>query len=458
MTGRVAELNSRLGNLISAPGAVSSKNGAAESFQKVMDQTGSRSDASETEQNLRADVAQKAPAGKSADTGRIKDVSVKNEAPEEMQDIEDEVEKAASAAVMAVAEILNVPVEDVQAAMEQLDLTPTDLLNTDNLAPLVAELKGDGDVSMFLMDSVAYGELKEVIGAVEELDAGILEKFPMTQEEFGDVLQNISEAEDGVLQPAAEQPVVKTQEESGPVVVVKDMTNERQTADTTVNTEAQDGQKTEEVIPEAQDAQKGAPGEEKHTEEQEKSFQGNANAQPFEQIYNPVRNQVPVEESYHHSAHVDTDDIMRQITEQIKLSLKPESTIMEMELNPASLGRVSVHLEAKNGMITAQFAAQNAAVKEAIESQAVQLRETLEAQGVKVDAVEVTIASHEFERNLQQESGNRGEEKEKKAGAVSRKKINLNLMEEEGEEELSEEEALAKDIMIQNGNSVDYTA
>ena len=77
---------------------------------------------------------------------------------------------------------------------------------------------------------------------------------------------------------------------------------------------------------------------------------------------------------------------------------------------------------------------------------------------MKVDAVEVTIASHEFERNLQQDSGGREAEKEKKAGGVSRKKLNLNLLEEEGEEELSEEEALAKDIMIQNGNSVDYTA
>lgn len=457
MTGRVAELNSRLGNLVSVPNNASAKSGASDSFQKVMDQTGSRNGASETGGKQKTDIAQKAPAGKpAADAGRIRDVSSKNDIAGRPEDFEEEVERASETAVTVIAGILNVPVEDVEAAMEQLGFTAEDLLNTDNLAPLVAELTGDGDVSMFLLDSNAYGQLKEVTGAVEELNAGIMEQFSMTPEEFKEAIREAGAAKEDVPLPelAVGEPLTEEQEESGPAVIVKDLTNEKQTAEEpVVDRDADVSRSVEETV---RQSGQSASGREEQAEDHERGFQGNADAQLFDQAFNPLKAQVSVEEPYH-SSHVDTEDIMRQITEQIKLTLKPESTIMEMELNPASLGRVTVHLEAKNGMVTAQFAAQNAAVKEAIESQAVQLRETLEEQGVKVDAVEVTIASHEFERNLQQEPGGKGGEKEKKAGSVSRRKINLNLMEEE-EEELSEEEELAKDIMIQNGNSVDYTA
>lgn len=458
MTGRVSELNSRLGNLISVPNNASSKSGASESFQKVMDQTGNRNQASDAGVKRKTDGMQQTQTDKvskdrpSVDTNRIKDVSSKETPVDQAEDFEEEIEKISTAASAIIAEILNVPQEMIDAAMDKLSLSPADLLNTDNLASLVAELTGDGDVSMFLMDSMAYGQLKEVIGAVEELNGTVLEEFSMTQEEFDAALAKLTMQEE-TSEQTLEQPVTQEQEESEPVVIVKDLTNGKQeVSEPVVNRDADVNKPAEEAVSQTE---KSSSNKEEHSEE--KGFQGNANAQNFDQTFRPIVDQVSSEESYR-SSHVDTQDIMRQITEQIKLTLKPESTIMEMELNPASLGRVTVHLEAKNGMITAQFAAQNQAVKEAIESQAVQLRETLEEQGVKVDAVEVTIASHEFERNLQQDSGGREAEKEKKAGGVSRKKLNLNLLEEEGEEELSEEEALAKDIMIQNGNSVDYTA
>ena len=54
----------------------------------------------------------------------------------------------------------------------------------------------------------------------------------------------------------------------------------------------------------------------------------------------------------------------------------------------------------KGGIVTAEFTTQNEAVKAAIEAQATQLRANLEEQGVKIEAIEVSVESHQMEREL----------------------------------------------------------
>ena len=104
----------------------------------------------------------------------------------------------------------------------------------------------------------------------------------------------------------------------------------------------------------------------------------------------------------------------------------------------------------------AQIAAQNEIVKEALEMQVATLRENLSQAGVKVDSVEVTIASHEFERNLEQnEQGQQQNPDESKK--APRRNLKLDSLDELSGL-MSEEEALVAQIMRDNGNSVDFTA
>ena len=132
---------------------------------------------------------------------------------------------------------------------------------------------------------------------------------------------------------------------------------------------------------------------------------------------------------------------------------------MEMQLHPASLGNLQLQVKAKEGIITAQFTTENEAVKQVLEAQVIQLKERLEASGVKVEAVEVMVASHGFERNL--EKGSSGEQNNYTAKKVARRKINLNIMDEE-DLELENVEKQARDIQVdmmrRNGNTLDYMA
>ena len=155
------------------------------------------------------------------------------------------------------------------------------------------------------------------------------------------------------------------------------------------------------------------------------------------------------------------ESIIRQVAEQIHVQVTADTSSMEMQLNPESLGRLTLSVELKQGMMTAKFIAENEQVKEAIESQAAVLREDLDRQGVKVEAIEVAVETHEFERNLeqgQQQSQAEEEARNEQSRRNSRRNLNLDILEEEEDLELTEAEDLAAKIMRENGNTMDYFA
>ena len=149
---------------------------------------------------------------------------------------------------------------------------------------------------------------------------------------------------------------------------------------------------------------------------------------------------------------------MRQVSQMTRVMVSQAESSIEMQLNPANLGKVYLQVVSREGVITAQLAAQNEAVREALESQVAVLKENMNQQGIKVEAIEVTIASHEFERNLEQNQQSPAQEQqEENARKSSRRNINLNSP-EDLEGAMTEEEDLVAKIMTDQGNSVDLTA
>ena len=92
-----------------------------------------------------------------------------------------------------------------------------------------------------------------------------------------------------------------------------------------------------------------------------------------------------------------------------------------------------------------------------IETQLIQLKEQFEEQGIKVDAVEVTVANHEYGQQFSQDN----KDAERKQGKASKgtRRINLDEIGEDGEiEQMEESERIAVEMMQANGSTIDYTA
>lgn len=141
-----------------------------------------------------------------------------------------------------------------------------------------------------------------------------------------------------------------------------------------------------------------------------------------------------------------------------RIAVSQAETSIEMQLNPENLGKVYLQVVSRQGAITAQLAAQDEAVKQALESQLAVLKDNMNQQGLKVEAVEVTIASHEFERNLEENQKNPSQEQqEAETERASRRNIRMDSL-DELEGLMSEEESLVAKMMSEQGNRMDLTA
>lgn len=112
--------------------------------------------------------------------------------------------------------------------------------------------------------------------------------------------------------------------------------------------------------------------------------------------------------------NINTSDVIAQIMEKLKVSVKPDLSEVKILLRPEQLGEVSLKIATQNGIITAQFIAESQKVKEIIESNFNQLRDMLSEQGVDVGALEVNVSNGDEEKttyNMFEQNSEKGEKR-----------------------------------------------
>ena len=152
-------------------------------------------------------------------------------------------------------------------------------------------------------------------------------------------------------------------------------------------------------------------------------------------------------------ADIREADIIRQIIDYIRVNVSKDTTSLEMQLNPASLGKVHINIASKNGVMQAQIIAESETAKHAIETGIQALKEAFENRELKVEAIEVMVGSQDFFS----EAGNQetfDEKSKDKADSVT----GINISDIADEDALDEETQLEVEIMKSKGSSVSYTA
>lgn len=91
--------------------------------------------------------------------------------------------------------------------------------------------------------------------------------------------------------------------------------------------------------------------------------------------------------------NINQTDVVNQIMETMKTSIKPGVSEVKIILKPEELGDISLKIATQNGVVTAQFTAESQRVKEIIEANFNQLRDMLSEQGVNIGALEVNVSS-----------------------------------------------------------------
>lgn len=412
-----------------------------------------------------------------------KKLNVKENSPtQKVEELQNQLEDTKDAFETGVKEILKdelgVSDEQVEDAMSILGLQWMDLLNPASLSQLVTQLTGTEDACSLLMSE----EFTNIMQNTDALVQSLSETLGISKDEWvalqnqlaeltADFNETVDMADGGVQEIAPQTDATITSQDTTVMAATVQMTH---TTEETQNVQPEE--ETEDAAPVIQvnaseDAQtennvsenaSGEMGEPAAQSQKTKESSVNEHAQNMEFQVRAEQQTVAPEEVNKVASRttIDVQDIMNQITEFAKVNLSPENSSIEMQLNPENLGKVYLHIAAtKEGNITAELAVSSETVKTALEAQIADLRISLNQQGIKVDAVEVTIASHEFERNLEQNAAGeeqQGSQREESGRTAGRRLFRGELDELSGL--MNEEEALAAQIMKDHGNTMDVTA
>lgn len=395
----------------------------------------------------------------------IKTASKNSPTESEVKKITDDI---SSQIVEKVTDDLDISEDELNNAMQLLGLTAMDLLNPANLSALYCEVTGNASDPQALVLNADFTALfNDVSQVASENDAQL------------DLLSQLTASDDGEILDAD---------------IVSSADTTEKTVDSSYDDTATSGQNINDTADEAvkvydggtQDSSYQNPDEGTSSGEtgngitsdektQSKSLADSSFDDSGERVLHhddgthsdnsmlhaSVSEQLNTDTSFEMSQsqsrlRVDTTDIIRQIVDSMSISNTTEESAINLQLTPESLGRMYINVSQKNSEISARIAVSNEAVKEALQTQMVNLKEALNNSGIRVNEVEITVASHEFERNLEQGAANDSRQQEStnsyNGSNSSDSGIDSDMMQDRVEERL------VTQIMRDNGNSVDFTA
>ena len=403
-------------------GSSDSKLGIADAVKTAKDQNTTDT------KNTKADTDVVDKKQNAADTGKADKTDNSkqdNKSDEKVNDVVQNVKDT-------IKEEVDVSDEDIAKAMEVLGITHNDLLSVVKVTELVSALTGADSITLITDDDMS-GKLTSVLDAVNT-----------AQEDIADMLN--TDVDDAVL-------VVRTD------AVVKKDTDETVVKNTDSSITDNQSVSETESLSNVLAAKVTAQGSSKHEESTgEHTGEQNHNTQSYGGVADSIIQSM--KDSFADIVTEDTSrvseaDIVNQVIDQIKLSSGRELTSIEVMLNPERLGSVHVTVTAKNGILSAQIAAQNEQVKTALENQVTALKENFQNQGIKVEAVEITVMTHQFEAG---QNFGQNESERKQSEQKINKKLNLSDYMDDEDETVSAQDIRRKDS-IQNGNSsVEYMA
>lgn len=339
-------------------------------------------------------------------------------------ELNDKVNEAVQDVKDTIKDELDVSDEDIAKAMEVLGMTATDLLSVVKVTELVVELTGTDAITLITDDDM-LSRLTSVLDVVNAAQQDIADMSGVNVEDVSDVIATANTEAD--VNKDVTDNVVSNNQPAAIEESLSDMLAKKITTDGSAK-------------------QQNNAGEQNHNTETYGSVADNMIQSMSDSFADIITED---------TAYVSEADIVNQVIDQIKLTSGKELTSIEVMLNPERLGSVHVTVSAKNGILTAQIAAQNEQVKTALENQMTTLRENFENQGIKVDAVEITVMTHQFEAG---QNFGQNESERKQSERKLNKKLDLSAYDDEVDDEFSDDELRRKDS-IQNGNSsVEYIA
>lgn len=320
-------------------------------------------------------------------------------------DIEKAVAEAYSQIINVIADALNANPDEIKDIINELDINLNALSDNQNVIKIVSKYLGINNPVNVLTNDEAINAVKEINQSISEIINELKDEFAITDDGLKDLLSKIDTVRDTENIEDIINDETGNVDASDDIIKVSDENNNK------INIDSENDNIVPEKTTVKNEENANAGNNKEFNTDRESKSELYLNENGMESIVSNLKNTI--------TDNILTEDgiadkIIKQITDDIRLYAKADTTSLEIQLEPETLGKVGITVTSKAGTITAQLVVQNEVAKEAIESQMATLKESFASQDIKVDAVEVTIASKEFEQNLDKGAGNSSEQNENK--------------------------------------------
>lgn len=320
-------------------------------------------------------------------------------------DIEKAVAEAYSQIINVIADALNANPDEIKGIINELDINLNALSDNQNVIKIVNKYLGINNPVNVLTNDDAINAVKEINQSISEIINELKDEFAITDDGLKDLLSKIDTVRDTENIEDIINDETGNVDASDDIIKVSDENNNK------INIDSENDNIVPEKTTVKNEENANAGNNKEFNNDRESKSELYLNENGMESIVSNLKNTI--------TDNILTEDgiadkIIKQITDDIRLYAKADTTSLEIQLEPETLGKVGITVTSKAGTITAQLVVQNEVAKEAIESQMATLKESFASQDIKVDAVEVTIASKEFEQNLDKGAGNSSEQNENK--------------------------------------------
>lgn len=335
-----------------------------------------------------------------------------------------------------VMQALDLNSDEFQSLLSDLGMESVDVLDETNLRQLVLEASGASDATEFLTNEA------------------LLETNLALQENLKDVKNIIS------------QQIVQSSTLTQPKGTEDGLRNAFEDMTETKNTKVIDG---ENIVNLNLDVQTNE-GQDLFQNGATKDDKGHADSNSSEHSEGPGfasytgtsqfainQENMTVEQSTDHipASYSDNQNVvMNQVLDQIQFQMKEDTTEVNLRLQPETLGTIQIQISAKEGVMTAHFTATTEEVKAILETQMEILQQNLENQDIKVEAIEVSVQpemyENEFSQNQNEQNSNESSSRRKRNFVIDDLLTDVS--------NLNDDEKILAEMMIANGNTVDYQA
>ncbi len=369
-----------------------------------------------------------------------------------------------------IKENLGIDDETINAVLQAMGIGLADLFQPEVLQQFVLLAGGGGESTDFLINEDLMQTFTNLMQALEDFQSenqNLLEKLetPVLLEEF--LQQEGLSAEDfGIAEEAATEDFQVVMESAGADVSEEEMQDTGKKVDAEQNNQITSGQEDTKAGKDSitlqnsnkESDQSGTESELFFSQRGEMTEERAVDTPLFAEQFRAMQEdgvQLVKPQWNGMQRMQQMIDIVNQVSERIRSVVNANTTSVEVQLNPESLGKVFFSVVSKGGVMTANFQVQTEEAKNALESQIMILKDNLEAKNLKVESVEVHVSDFSFDQSNQAEK-----QAQEEAAKQGRRRFRYDAGEADESEQVAEvsAEQVRRQVMRDSGGSIDFTA